>query len=385
MCWSSSARARHLAALLASLGTCDRCHKKADAWLKEMSPGKASTLQAAAIANMQIAEFFERNKGWIFDQHSRAHCHAHGRLCPSYPGFVFGSVVEKPQDRVSDSAEQGDKREPSTPTPKRLKSEVSNGRAAPCAETRRSSRTTPTLPMPWWSKEPQRDADHERPVTFNVAGVTCVDWTSLGKRRGLAGCHGVYHTTWRTEREMVAEWGYEDLYFTECSEKYPDEESQMTPLAKSHNVVFMTCSPVDLGFPMRRPRCYCAGLSKKSMVWTGPRTAAEVQADFMNLFQRTTELSGYAYFVASAEDIHAWVRDRKRKTMLPVEYKDSTRMESYLHAKVGAKASVAAQDRVRRSAVSAWKFHRGLPHRHRANSKLGQLSGPSSPVTQHPQ
>lgn len=141
----------------------DRCHNKAAAWLNEMSPDKGSSAQAAAAANTQIAEFFEQNKAWIFEKHRRVYCHAHGMLCPAYPGGVDELEPEP----------HCDARLWPMPTPKRLKSEGDSGKAAPCAVTRRllkrlSSSSTPTVPRPWWSKERQRAADHQRPLTFNV-------------------------------------------------------------------------------------------------------------------------------------------------------------------------------------------------------------------------
>ena len=59
-----------------------------------------------------------------------------------------------------------------------------------------------------------------------------------------------------------------------------------------------------MGFPTSRPRTFVAGLSLESMLWMGPESDAEIQADFNRLFMSTMELTGDCLFVSGPREVH---------------------------------------------------------------------------------
>eukprot|EP00973_Karenia_brevis_P030869 4257844-Karenia_brevis.AAC.1 len=54
-------------------------------------------------------------------------------------------------------------------------------------------------------------------------------------------------------RQVSAEESLEDVYFTECSDRYDILDLQVNAFTKTHQVVYVTSNPQDEGDPVSRP------------------------------------------------------------------------------------------------------------------------------------
>ena len=147
---------------------------------------------------------------------------------------------------------------------------------------------------------------------------------------------------------FVAEHKLEHIYFTESSDRYPVEKKQQEVLSSKYEVVWAKCSPMDLGFPARRRRTFAAGINREKYVWVGPESAEGVQERWAAMFSQTPQLSGDAYFVASAGEIEEWVQRTAdtRKFSLPENWRDLP-MSQYLPALLPAGAVARHIDHMR--------------------------------------
>lgn len=279
----------------------ERMSSKGRQWVEEAAPEKSAD---PAIANCNIAEFFSKNKQWLFDAGTTSYCHVHRRHCPAYPGQAMYNP--------SQFEDMGKQAEAVAKKPKLQRHDSVSGGSA------------------WYHSLQElgidgcdQDSNRRRPLIFNVSGVTCVDYSCLGRQKRQAGQHQRYHDWYILEREMLARANLEDFFMTECSDRYPAETLQTQRLGDTHEIHIVRVSPQDLGFPIRRRRSFTFGLNKTTMVWTGPKDDAETQARFLSMFRRTVEMSGDCFFYAQWEDIESSLCDRvtKRKTLLPPDFK----------------------------------------------------------------
>ena len=178
----------------------------------DRAPAANCDAGVAAKRNADVLEFLQSNKDAILDSGSVSYCCLHDRECPVYlkhNGAKAGATVGP----------------------------------APC--------------QPWWQES---DAEwREHALKVNASGLCCTDWTVLGKRRGEAGATERWHHVWQIDREKAAELLCEDIFFAECAVSYPVEKKQKDGMAASHHVVWVKTSPHELGFPVRRSRCFSAG------------------------------------------------------------------------------------------------------------------------------
>ena len=290
-----------------------RADKDVQEWMNGLCPKPgtvaAKTIPPSVESNQEIRGMLDLNRSWIFSKKQTCDCVVHNRPCPAYPGSIF----DVPLDEFADM-EQGAQEVPS----KRL-------RESDAMDAGRARR-------PWWAAENFVDRNKPRPLLVNIAGITCLDYTSLGKQKRGGGSHDRYHSTWCAERQQLAEWNLEDVFISECSERYPAQEEQVMPLEKTHHVAWIRTGPMQQGIPVRRVRTLTAGCNLLSTVWTGPDDPEEVQREFDQLFARTLELTGSALFVAGEEEVHDWVLKRalKRQVQLPPNFKKLP-MVDYLH------------------------------------------------------
>ena len=135
-----------------------------------------------------------------------------------------------------------------------------------------------------------------------MAGVTCVGWTSEGKSEQWAHESEVPHAVWLQERRAFAELGIEDVFFVECTPRYPIMEKLVKPLAKTHRMVWVIDGPEYHGHPSKRRRIIGAGvvLSRKS--WCGPESQDEIAEYYARRFHRGTVLSADVYKLASKDE-----------------------------------------------------------------------------------
>ena len=250
-------------------------------WITTVAPTLNTEAAAAGKMNSDIHDFLLQHRGAVLDADSRSFCAVHKKACPVYPGCAFSRL-----DNTSSLA---------------------------------SSEDAPTA---WWEK-PSRF--QQKPLTVSAAGLCCTDYSKLGKQKREAGPSERWHHIWHIDRVRAAELHAEDFFFTECAHAYPADK-QAAGLEDLYHVVHIKTSPHHLGFPVRRPRTFTAGISKESFVWIGPETDEELQEMWSNLFDRDCFLTGDVYFCASDEQVSAWVSERaaKRKKKLPMNWQRQT-------------------------------------------------------------
>ena len=160
----------------------------------------------------------------------------------------------------------------------------------------------------------------QRPLVVNSSGITCVDWTGVGGQERFSGRSERPHAIWLRHREAAAAQGIEDVYFSECSTRYPVYQKQVHPLASTHHVLHVEVDPTALGHPVSRKRMFSAGISKATYVWVGAQDNNAVQEEFAALFHASLELGGDAYLCASEDEVRVYnaqhARQRKRPRLL---------------------------------------------------------------------
>ena len=168
-----------------------------------------------------------------------------------------------------------------------------------------SDATVTQLARPaWWAQRAILGHDRydpfERPLFFNVAGWACTDWAGLGKQTRGSGATNRLFYTWRAERKTLATQLLEDFWLGESSDRFAVEEEARQPMDDTHRVLRVVFGPLEMGIPIRRRRALMAGLSRRTVVWTGPQGPAAIQAEFD--FSRTCELSGDVFLLAEQEE-----------------------------------------------------------------------------------
>ena len=108
----------------------------------------------------------------------------------------------------------------------------------------------------------------------------------------------VAHGVWTTERETMAERKQEDIFVQENSNRYDYEEKIKKPLDRTHLILHIDWSPELSGYPVRRPRSFCAGLNRETVAWAGP-PPAEVQEHFASFVARDLTLDATVFLKAT--------------------------------------------------------------------------------------
>ena len=86
--------------------------------------------------------------------------------------------------------------------------------------------------------------------------------------------------------------------------RHPFAKKLVEPLSQYFKIVQVFIDPMELGYPVRRPRSYCAGVNLKTMVWMGPEQET-IDSDFKEMCGRSLEASGNIFFEAPIEMIDA--------------------------------------------------------------------------------
>ena len=282
-------------------------------WLQAAGPLKNMDVDEARAANQNVGQFLCSNRGRIFSASQKSYCCQHNQNCP-----VHALPALRERRRLTKEAAGCPSEAPTWCSPSPMK-------------RRRQS----TIVTPWWQKlVAEEDPSDPEPICFSVAGLLCTDFSPLGKKRGLKGT-GVtepLHAIWKNKRQWLAEQGLEDMFFTENSAYYPVQEKQVDAMQSLHDVKYVTVSPCELGFPTRRRRMFSFGFDRSKWIWVGPETAAGVQGGFLEMFGKSSVLSGDVYAFATDDEIHSWVeeRARRRNSVLPAGFKEMP-MRQYLH------------------------------------------------------
>eukprot|EP00959_Pyramimonas_sp_CCMP1952_P470350 9496502-Pyramimonas_sp.AAC.1 len=170
-----------------------------------------------------------------------------------------------------------------------------------------------------------------RPLFVNFGSPACLDWCVPGSRQGDAGSHEHAAMVWLSERRIWAEKGFEDIAFGENTDKMPIHKIQQ-PLLESHHCVSVKVGGTLIGWPMERKRLFHASLSRSTMMWVGPDSAADVQRDFERWVRRNRNVDGSVFLQASEEEVANMVMDKAaaRSSVLPENFMKLP-MSSYLH------------------------------------------------------
>lgn len=139
-------------------------------------------------------------------------------------------------------------------------------------------------------------------LRINCAGVSCLPWTQEGSGEGDSSACEMAHMVWLSERKCRAEQGLEDLFFVECTPRYPIEDKIAIPLRETHTVVWVKTGPEMCGWPTRRMRVLGVGLSRRSTEWHGPVEQELVQALFEKIFHRASVMDGALLMQSSDEE-----------------------------------------------------------------------------------
>ena len=320
----------------------DRLPSWVSEWIEAVAPAGTSSLEAAIKANKDILQFLLDKRSDVLDADSKCYCVVHDRPCPVYPRLV----ACQEQSTGSDSRQ------------------------------REQSVRSQNLGAAWWEDLPWKG----KPVAMTAAGLVCTDYSLLGKQRRAGGVSEWGHHVWHVDRVRAAELGAESCFFSECAPVYPVEEKQAVAMASTHHVVFVRCSPHDMGFPVRRKRTFSAGLCRDEFVWCGPTDPEGVQGLWDALFNKTCVLTGDAFLAASESEVKTWMEARlkSRKHLLPPG-SESCSVESLLGLVVapGAVARKRKYDAIREDRMALdGTFLCDLDH----NPGFGPMSGPLFPA-----
>eukprot|EP00971_Amphidinium_carterae_P021970 433386-Amphidinium_carterae.1 len=145
------------------------------------------------------------------------------------------------------------------------------------------------------------------PLSINVAGLTCTDYTPLGNQAREEGASEIAHHIWETDRRFAGRWDLEDVFFTENSGRYPALAKQGEGLGEDFELIVVHASPEHMGFPVRRSRTFSAGLNRRTVRWLGPTCPEDVEKLFATMFHVHLQLGGEEYFVAEKVEITEWL------------------------------------------------------------------------------
>ena len=81
-------------------------------------------------------------------------------------------------------------------------------------------------------------------------------------------------------------------------------QEKMSSLNETHELLTILAGPQTIGWPVRRPRCFSAGLNRSTLVWTGPTAQKDLQHDFEQFYAATTRASGDVFLVAPREEVY---------------------------------------------------------------------------------
>ncbi|CAE7548869.1 unnamed protein product [Symbiodinium natans] len=149
-----------------------------------------------------------------------------------------------------------------------------------------------------------------RALVVADAGNCCQAWSSEGKRARGSHASQVPLAAWLCMRKHLAVAGEEDLFFQECTPLFDVDTHLRQPLKDSHRIIKVIAGPRLLGWPCSRDRLLSAGLNLHSLVWLGPKTDEEIQAEFEGMFGRCPHLNG-SVFLQEDDSVHqAFLRDQ---------------------------------------------------------------------------
>ena len=296
----------------------ERLHPDAREWLDIVSPKKKTDKALAKKANNEIRGFLDRGSSWIIRSDAMSRCMVHDCMCPAYATFAWKQQLQ--QRALLEEGGKACSGSGSGTCGSGGDGHISSGRIDGCAlestgesaSKRGRQSVQAARPTAWWQNmvDAIGDDDYKPPLCIAIAGITCTDYTSLGKQFRDAGVHERHAYAWLSERKELAKRDLEDLFFAECSKHYPAEAKQGVPLAETHRVIAIRTGPLEQGIPIKRLRTFSAGINLAKYVWVGHSSPDQIQADFERLFHSTAELTGDVFFHASDAKIQEFINLR---------------------------------------------------------------------------
>jgi hypothetical protein len=285
----------------------DALDAKARAMVTAMEPREGASLAEAAAAYSQMESYLLAECKWAFPSSQTAWCEVHRQKCPMHVGCILGA-----RSGASEAIY--------------LLTSSAGGAATASA----------AIGQPWWaSLDPIEPS--QPPIVIHVAGLTCTDYSALGKQKHEAGHSNREHAAWIGTRKARGIAVEEDLYFTECAKHYRPSVRQ-APLASTHHVVSLLIGPQLVGYPIYRLRGYAVGINRAKWVWVGPCTPVAVQSDFEVKFHRPVTVRGGAFLSASAVEVREFGSELASTTSNKLRISEgrdndaeSTSMADYLH------------------------------------------------------
>lgn len=160
----------------------DRLPAEARQILDTMLPaGEKIAASVAAEAYASMSTWLRDNRSWVFPSQPFCKCIVHEKMCPVFP--------------QGNNPDEGPVRSPPS---KRVRRKLFQ------SESSESCRR----PL-------------QQKLRVNVAGTTCIGWSQAGKGLHFADPSERPHAIWATERLRRAELGLEDMFFSECTPRYP--------------------------------------------------------------------------------------------------------------------------------------------------------------------
>lgn len=260
----------------------DRLPQVAREWVEAAAPDPHVPVDQAVACYKDILQWLDLNRTWAFPADAQSYCCVHDCCCYAHPSFVLSNG--------------GEHRASPVPKRRRVSDESSSASAVSAV----------------------------RPLFMNSAGTTCTGWTPTGNRLRHADPSEKVHAVWVMERKALAEREEEDVFFQENSSAYDYQDKIVDPL-DTHTVLRVKWSPDSGGFPVRRPRSFCAGLNNQTMVWTGPEPA-DVQEHFASFFGRSLAVDGDVWLQATDEMVQA---ERRRLALTRGNHIGMDNLESF--------------------------------------------------------
>jgi hypothetical protein len=222
-----------------------------------------------------------------------------------------------------------------------------------------------------------------RPLCVNVAGVSCLPWTAGGSGDGDQSPCEIPHQTWLLERREKAKQLLEDIFFVECTPRYPIGRKVAEVLQDTHLALWVKTGPEMCGWPRKRLRVLGVGLNRKTVAFSGPEDAASLQAHFESFFHKGISMDGKDLLRAPAEmrEAECIQLARTQKFQLTAEHLRETPKDELLRM-LFPPGAVARLDAWMRhlSALDTTQMDPMFDLDHHATSK-GSTAGPDWPVS----
>ena len=143
---------------------------------------------------------------------------------------------------------------------------------------------------------------------IEIAGITCVPWSSMGLREGWL--HDSSLPCLTMLKGFVDD--EPDAFICECT-RLLDHDHLAAFVVKKFIVQHAIISPAHSGIPAQRMRKYILGRHKRTVVIKFDYS----QESYLRMFGKKLILNGLVYFVASAEARAKWISEMALKKQLP--------------------------------------------------------------------